>query len=264
MSKIKIKVSSIITLAVFSLLLPMKLWAAIETPAEAVHLATEQRSLSQAMLKNYILSGLGVRSRKADRALADAMASFEYQQQQLSQFITDNRVRIELANVDTAWQQVKGYYAQKPSQGKLKSFYGTNEALLNATNKLVQSLHEAGLSRATPMLDLSGELEFLCLRISALYGMMALGLEAEAQSSYSNGFERFSATVYNLQQLENTPLIGHNLKQLERQLERTRSTAAASQDTYIPGLIDRSVVKMLKQVDELQAEYLVLARTLDE
>ncbi|RRC98805.1 hypothetical protein [Amphritea balenae] len=238
---------------------------AINSAAEAVYIATEQRSLSQAMLKNYVLSGLGVRSRKADKALIQAMADFNQQQQLLDRFITDTQVRQQLAIMAQRWQQVEVHYKQTPSKQHLLALYAANESLLIQADEVLNAMATANLSRVTPMLNFAGQQALLCHRLSALYGMMAWGFRAEAEPSYKQVYSQFSDTLQALESVgENTPLIGHNLKSLQRQLERTQATATASQDTFLPGLVDRSAVNMLKKVDELQAEYLVLARSLDQ
>ena len=61
----------------------------------------------------------------------------------------------------------------------------------------------------------------------------------------------------------NTPATDRTINDLYRRIERAQTTAAGPGDTRIPGLVDRSAVKLLQKVDGLQAEYLVLARTLD-
>jgi hypothetical protein len=129
----------------------------------------------------------------------------------------------------------------------------------------VLSLQQSDGSKAGPMLDLAGRQGMLSVRLAALYGMMAWGYEAEAKADYQAVYQGFSDSVDTLQKVpENTALIKYNLKDLQRQLQRIRSTVESSHDTYIPGLIDRSSVKMLKKTGELQDDYAQLARTLDE
>lgn len=238
--------------------------APITNGAEAVAAAAQQRTLTQTMLKNYVLSGLGVRSRKADKALSDAIAEFSEHQQQLEQFITDSAVRQQLAVQAQSWQQVQSLYRNKPGKAELLALFSANENLLNDGNKLLLLMRDANLSEVAPMLDLNGQQQLLCQRLSALYGMMAWGFESQARPAYEQLFDTFTGNLIQLQDMAgNTPLISHNIKGLHRQIHRVETTASGSGDKFIPGLVDRSAVKMLQKVNELQAEYLVLARTLD-
>lgn len=263
MNRITIKNSFYILLLLFGLS-QTALSAPVTNGAEAVAAAAQQRTLTQAMLKNYVLSGLGVRSRKADKALSKAMTEFSLQQQQLEQFITDSAVRQQLAVQAQSWQQVQSLYQKKPNKDDLLALYAANEKLLSDGNQLLQLMRDANLSQAAPMLDLNGQQQLLCQRLSALYGMMAWGFENQARPAYEQLFDTFTVNLTQLQGMsDNTPLISHNIKGLYRQIQRVETTASASGEKFIPGLVDRSAVKILQKVDELQAEYLILARTLD-
>lgn len=263
MNRITIKNSFALLLLLFGF--SQTAWSApITQGAEAVAAAAEQRTLTQTMLKNYILSGLGVRSRKADRALSDAIAAFDDRQQALQQFIIDNAVRQQLNAQQQVWQQVKQLYQESPSQDNLPALFAANEQLLDEGNKLLSAMRAANLSEVSQMLDLNGQQQMLCQRLSALYAMMAWGFEGQARPAYEQLYDIFTGNLTLLQGISaNTPLINHNIKRLYRDILRIESTASASGDNYIPGLVDRSAVKVLEKVNELQAEYLILARTLD-
>lgn len=238
--------------------------AAITTPAEAINAAAHQRSLTQAMLRHYILSGLEVRSRKADQSLQEAIGEFEALHSELLAYVENRLVRDQLTLQQQSWQQLKPFYQGTPDRAQLLAIYAGSEQLLAQTEQLLQTLLQTTGSAAGPLLDQAGRQRMLCQRLSSLYGMMAWGFEGQARQRYEAVYSEFAAGLQTLQNsTDNTPLISYSLNDLQRQLQRTQITAAASTETYVPGLIDRSVEKMLKRVDELQAEYLVLARSLD-
>lgn len=267
MKKITIKTAKFLTtVSLCCLLSGAPVWAAvIDNAAQAMRLATEQRILTQKLLKNYVLSGLGVRSRKADQAIQDAIGQFEANNTALLSYVTDNATRTQLTQLVQHWQQTRPKYQVKPDKSQLLNLFSLNEQLLQQSEQLVLSLQQSDGSKTGPMLDLAGQQGMLSVRLVALYGMMAWGYEAQAKAGYQAVYTRFSEASEMLRKVpDNTALINHNLKDLQRQLQRIRTTAESSSDTYIPGLIDRSVVKMLKKVSELQDEYQVLARTLDD
>ncbi len=236
--------------------------ANISTAAEVVNTAAEQRTLIQVMLKNYVLSGLGVRSRKADQALTEAIARFDLQQQQLNAAVTDFQVLHQLQLVQQSWALLQGEYKQKPDRARLAELYTLNENTLKQGTLLLEGM--VNLSKGAQMLELMGQHELLCQRLSALYGMMAWGMGAEIEPAYR---ETYQALDYNLIKLESlphtTPSISRGLKKARQQLERIRKTADASKDAFVPGLVDRSVVRMVEQANQMQAEYVQLAGSLD-
>lgn len=234
------------------------------TAAEIVNIAAEQRTLTQVMLKNYVLSGLGVRSRKANQALTEAMTEFDLQQRQLMSAVTDNQIIQQLQLMQQSWVSLQVGYKQKPDPSRLTELYTLNENILNQGTVLLAGMATVRLSRGTEMLALIGRHELLCQRLSALYGMMAWGMSDGIESVYQETYQSLNDNLLKLQSLSlNTPSIKKRLKQTLKQLERVRKTADASKSDFVPGLIDRSVVRLVVLADQLQAEYLQLAENLD-
>ena len=182
MNRITIKNSFYILLLLFGLS-HTALSAPITNGAEAIAAAAQQRTLTQTMLKNYVLSGLGVRSRKADKALAEAITEFNLQQQQLEQFITDSAIRQQLAVQAETWQQVQSLYQKAPNKDDLPALFSATEALLSDGDRMQFLMQQVQLSDAATVIDLSGRLQFMCQRMSALYGMVSWGFEAQGSTA---------------------------------------------------------------------------------
>ena len=238
--------------------------ASTSTGAGVVNVAAEQRTLTQVMLKNYVLSGLGVRSRKANQALAEAITRFDLQQQQLMPAVTDTQVLQQLQLMQKSWVSLQILYKEKPNLSRLAELYTMNEDILNQSTVLLEKMASVKLSKGVGMLELIGRHELLCQRLSALYGMMAWGMSEEIKAAYQDTYRALSDNLIKLQSLPlNTDSINRGLKKTQQQFERVRKTAEASKEAFVPGLIDRSVVRMVEQADQLQAEYLQLASSLD-
>ncbi|BBB27922.1 conserved hypothetical protein [Amphritea japonica ATCC BAA-1530] len=238
--------------------------ANISTAAEVVNAAVEQRTLIQVMLKNYVLSGLGVRSRKANQALAEAITRFDLQQQQLNAAVTDIQVLHQLKQMEQSWVLLQRQYKQKPDRARLVELYTMNENTLKQGTLLLEGMVVGNLSKGAQMLELMGQHELLCQRLSALYGMMAWGMRAEVEPAYRETYQALGDNLIKLEAIPyTTPSINQGLKKIGQQLERIRKTADASKDAFVPGLVDRSVVRMVEQANQLQAEYLQLAGSLD-
>lgn len=264
MSLITIKRQFYVFLLLFLSLIGLTQAANISTGAEVVNAAAEQRTLTQVMLKNYVLSGLGVRSRKANQALTKAITRFDLHQQQLMSAVTDTQVLQQLQLIQQSWVSLQVEYKQKPDLSRLAELYAMNERILNQGTALLEGMASAKLSKGTVMLELMGQHELLCQRLSALYGMMAWDRRDEIEIAYQETYRALSDNLIKLQSLPlTTTSIKRGLKKTRQQLERVRKTAEASKEAFVPGLIDRSVVRMVEQADQLQAEYLQLASSLD-
>ncbi len=264
MSLITIKTQFLTFLLLSLSLIGLAQAANISTGAEVVNAAAEQRTLTQVMLKNYVLSGLGVRSRKANQALTKAITRFDLQQQQLMSAVTDTQMLQQLQLIQQSWISLQVQYKQKPDLTRLAELYTMNENILNQGTVLLEDMASAKLSKGTDMLELMGQHELLCQRLSALYGMMAWDRRDEIETAYQETYRALSDNLIKLQALPlSTASIKRGLKKTRQQLERLRKTAEASKEAFVPGLIDRSVVRMVEQADQLQAEYLQLASSLD-
>lgn len=90
--------------------------------------------------------------------------------------------------------------------------------------------------------------------------MTAWGVASETDSSYESIADELHKNMALLQGLpQNTAEINEQLQQLSLALERTLKVSKARPGALLPALVDRSVVKVVLQLEQLQTGYLSLA-----
>ncbi len=234
--------------------------ADIQSQAAAISIAAEQRTLTQVMLKNYLLSGLGIRARKADQELAGALQQFTAQQQQLVGFVTDAQVQQQLALMSESWKTVQQQYRQTPNKQRFKTLYSGNEALLSQGDVMLNKVVQSKADDSAQPLSLLGQQELLCQQLVVIYAMTAWGVASEADLSYDAISADLLKNMALLQALpQNTAEINDQLQRLSNTLEQTLEVSKARPGALLPALVDRSVVKAVLQLQQLRSEYLSLA-----
>lgn len=256
----KIIKASISTLLMTLCLAGLARAADIKTQPEAISVAAQQRTLTQVMMKNYLFSALGVRSRNADEQLAKATQQFTSQQQQLAEFVADEGVQQQLARMSQSWPAVQQQFQRKPDKLRFKELYSDNETLLTEADSTLKKVVQAKPDVRAQPLSLLGQQELLCQRLVVLYAMTAWGVASEADSSYETITSELHENMALLQALpQNTAEINEQLQQLNQALERTLQVSKARPGALLPALVDRSVVKVVMQLEQLQSDYRSLA-----
>lgn len=255
----KIIKASISTLLMTLCLAGLARAADIKTQAEAISIAAQQKTLTQVMMKNYLFSALGVRSRNADEQLAEAAQQFTAQQQQLADFVADEGVQQQLARMNQSWPSVQKQFQKKPAKLRFKELFSGNEALLTEADTMLKKVVQAKPNDSAQPLSLLGQQDLLCQRLAVLYAMTAWGVASEADSSYETIADELHKNMALLQGLpQNTAEINEQLQQLSLALERTLKVSKARPGALLPALVDRSVVKVVMQLEQLQTDYLSL------
>lgn len=253
----KIIKASISTLLMTVCLAGLARAAEINTQAEAIAMAAQQRTLTQVMLKSYLFSALGVRARNADEQLTQATQKFSAQQQQLTDFVADGAVQQQLVRLGQSWQSAQKLYQRKADKMHFKELYSGNEILLSQADATLEKVVLAKPDDNARPLSLLGQQELLCQQLVVLYAMTAWGVAAEANTSYDAISGELRSNMAALQELpQNTPQINQQLEQLSYALERTIQVSKARPGAMLPALVDRSVVKVVMQLQQLQADYL--------
>ncbi|WP_428034699.1 hypothetical protein [Amphritea sp.] len=233
--------------------------ADISSQAGVISVTANQRTLTQVMMKNYLLSALGVRARKADEALQQAAQQFTVQQQQLSGVAAAD-LQAQVASMSQNWQQVRQQYQRKANKQNFNELYSANNALLRQADLLLDKALQTKADGSAQPLTLVGQQELLCQQLVVIYAMTAWGVASATDLSYDTISADLRTNMAELQGLpQNTAEINAQLQQLSTSLEQALSVAKARPGALLPALVDRSVVKVIMQLEQLQSAYLSLA-----
>lgn len=116
--------------------------------SEAMNMAGLQRSLSQRMVKNYLMLGADVRVDAAQRQLQETVERFDASQKALNAYAPNPAIKAALAQVDATWATYRQQIEAKPDHAQAAAIFSTSETLLQQTqtvsDEMAKHLGEMG------------------------------------------------------------------------------------------------------------------------
>ena len=143
-------------------------WAGISA-AEAINLSGMQRMLSQRIAKNYLMIGSEVRVEQANHQLDESLAQFDSNLQTLEQYADSPALQEQLEQLQQLWQPFRLQVLQRPRADQALQVIGQSQALLDASEALVQGIEQHSGAKTVRLVNSSGRQHMLSQRIAMLY-----------------------------------------------------------------------------------------------
>lgn len=187
--------------------------AVIHNMAEAVEFAATQSTLTQRMLRDYALAGMGVKYHDPSADLKESVARFDSQLKDLQTYEINADISAAVAEVSKLWVPVKAVLEAQPEQARAAKLHDDSEALLAASQKVSALVAKASGTSASHTVDVSSRQIMLGQRMAAMYVLRAWGVGGEAYlPDYHKAVEDFGAGQQELEKSElNTPEISAEL-----------------------------------------------------
>lgn len=182
-----IKIISKLFLVIFLCSAFMPAQAEISTLSEAINKAGKQRMLSQRMVKDYCLVGMGVVADSSQKELYKSMELFNSQLNELKAFAMTKRIKDKLKRVDTYWAEFKAVSEGPVTKEKAQALQELSEDLLRSSNKVVLALTDFVGSSGSKIINISGRQRMLSQRVAKFYMLDAWGL---GNSEVNEGIDR--------------------------------------------------------------------------
>lgn len=240
--------------------LPLRPAAAAEalTLAAAINKAGRQRMLTQRMTLTYVQIGLDVQPDEARQRLDAAVQQFEMQLAELQGFATTADVKTALVQVDALWRPFRAIVSAAPTQAGARELIVQNEALLAASQAVVERLQAQSPNPAAHLVDVAGRQRMLSQRIGKFYMLGAWGLGSpELNAEMQKAAELFRRSLDELLGAsQNTPEISQALHDVDTQwVVFERAFRLRDGQQYIPTLVAVSGEKILKDMDRITSLY---------
>lgn len=228
---------------------------------EAINQAGRQRMLTQRIVKDYAMVGLGVDVAVAKKQMQDAVALFEQQLQNLRRFAPNQQINADLDKVEQRWQPFRELALQPVSREQAVQLRELADETLAAAHQVVLSLQAVSGTSLGQLVNMAGRQRMLSQRLAGLYLYRAWGIEQEAlEADYATAMNEFDTALKTLQAApENTRQIDKALKKVADNWFLYQRSGKLRNGDFIPLLIEQSSERILVKMNAITGQYAALA-----
>lgn len=225
--------------------------AEITSMSDAVNKAGKQRMITQRMLKDYALIGMGNTYGNPKEDLPTMLTLFDTTLAELKTFIKDEASIESLNEVSTLWAPIKSTLQETPSKDKVATLQKDLDRLLKAAHKSTGLIVKATGTASGEIINTAGRQRMLSQRMASLYMLKVWEVnDAKFDTKLSLAMEEFETAHKTLLASSlNTDEINVLLKKSGKSFMFFKMMGSGKSKKFIPSLINRSANKILTNMN---------------
>jgi nitrate/nitrite-specific signal transduction histidine kinase len=231
--------------------------AKITDIVDAINKAGYQRMLTQRMMRDFALVGLGIEYSDPKQDLRRTIDEFDGQLTALQAFQVNSQISDALNSVATQWEPIKKRLEEKPDKNITPTLWSDIEKLLKSSHGVVRLLAAESGEKKGEIINTSGRQRMLSQRMAALYMLRTWRIpNFDFSGKFQQTVKEFKANQSTLEQSAlTTEKIGKLLEKTARDFMWFEMSADTKSDSFVPTLILRSSDKILNSMDEATRLY---------
>jgi nitrate/nitrite-specific signal transduction histidine kinase len=238
-------------------LISTQLWSIeIKNLAQAVNEAGRQRMLTQRMLKDYAMIGIGNTFGNPTEDLKKVTEMFEDHLQGLTAFATDPETKKSLEEQRKLWEPIKKMLQEPPTKERAAELQGKLDALLKAADRTTKLFAKQTGKKSGEIINISGRQRMLSQRMANLYMLKVWGMnDPKFKEKMDAAMKLFSDSLDKLMASDlNTDEINKLLKRVKKNFMFFQ-IMNKSQTKFIPSLIYKKSNEILKDMNTVTGLY---------
>jgi len=262
--KTSCRASAVLLAIMLSLAFSLPARAEIKTLAEAINKAGRQRMLSQRIVKDYCLTGMGVAKEASSKELKKSTDLFNSQLEELRAFTPTDKIKQRVEKVVALWDPFLKTTREPATKETCKALNEASEDLLAASHKLVLALADFAGTSSGKIINVSGRQRMLSQRIAKFQTMYAWDL---GDSELMDGLDRATvefqgAQVLLFQSKLNTPEIRELLIQVNRNYKPLKRILGQKKDKESLAFVIEKTEKILRDMNTVTGLYQKVAENM--
>jgi nitrate/nitrite-specific signal transduction histidine kinase len=238
-------------------LISTQLWSIeIKSLAQAVNEAGRQRMLTQRMLKDYAMIGIGNTFGDPTQDLKKVMETYDDHLLGLMAFAKDEATRKSLEEQRRLWEPIRKMLTEPPTKERADELQGKLDALLKAADKTTKLFAKQTGKKSGEIINISGRQRMLSQRMANLYMLKVWGIDdPKFKEKMAAAMKLFNDSLNRLIQSDlNTPEISKLLTRVKKNFMFFQ-IMNRSQTKFIPSLIYKKSNEILKDMNTVTGLY---------